>query len=397
MSAAAQPSPSPSLRVPAFVGGVPNHLDFAPSIVFVVLYGLLFIPVISRLCWKQTRIGILWATVPWMMESLSLNVLRALVARSNVVPGSAEWIDNLNGADTYCQVAFSIGYIAMATDCCLLFRCLLVNTTLEDRERGSVDKPEERAMYRRYTGWFVMLYWTGSVPGMIAGGFHNTAFIKQKAADMVFALRYVSSIMTLLVMLIFITLLRLARRRIPHIDTRGVDFITTVMAILCFIPVYRLSVMHNTTSSFEPYPPDYKVYPPGNLSNLKDKVCFYIFHTVPEFLTIAILVSADLRRILNTGPWGDYRANDKKGIPVLRRDGLLPMNETGEESPEFRHVDSRDEKSVENEKDLEAGSDSSSRFGSTIERLSYSERLKKAGSRVPGLRPYRWLFKKCRG
>lgn len=51
---------------------------------------------------------------------------------------------------------------------------------------------------------------------------------------------------------------------------------------------------------------------PGSLNSPIAKVLFYIFHTVPDFLAAAILLSINVRERFSTGMWGDRSKDDKQ-------------------------------------------------------------------------------------
>ena len=67
--------------------------------------------------------------------------------------------------------------------------------------------------------------------------------------------------------------------------------------------VYRLDVMRFSTTSL-------LSDAPGSLNSIQSKVTFYIFHSAPEFLAAAFLITLDARRIFATGLWGDRRLRD---------------------------------------------------------------------------------------
>ncbi len=51
---------------------------------------------------------------------------------------------------------------------------------------------------------------------------------------------------------------------------------------------------------------------PGSLNSPGSKATFYVFHSAPEYLAIAILISLDARRVFTTRlvHWGDRRVRD---------------------------------------------------------------------------------------
>ena len=68
------------------------------------------------------------------------------------------------------------------------------------------------------------------------------------------------------------------------------------------IGVYRLSVMWiRTTLLSEPSP----------LNTQRSKAAFYIFHVLPEWLAILILLGNNIRKVFGTGFVGDKRPWDE--------------------------------------------------------------------------------------
>ncbi|KAG8925242.1 hypothetical protein FRC02_009812 [Tulasnella sp. 418] len=183
-------SSSDTLRIPAFVGGIPTKADFAPSILFCVLYGLLIIPILYRFFNQKSRVYLflLFGTIPFAIERIVVYGIRASQSHT---PTSANWLDQggSRGKLVYQQISFSLGFFGFATDAVPMLRCLLVNTTLEDEERGSTDKPRPRFWYRRFAEVFGLVYLAASIPGIIAGGRYSKAIRDQSAADRAFQLR----------------------------------------------------------------------------------------------------------------------------------------------------------------------------------------------------------------
>jgi hypothetical protein len=68
--------------------------------------------------------------------------------------------------------------------------------------------------------------------------------------------------------------------------------------------IYRLSVMHNTTTSLTSTSS-------GSQNTPAEKAAFYIFHIIPEWMSVLILLSCNVRDIFGTGMFGDNRARDE--------------------------------------------------------------------------------------
>ena len=69
--------------------------------------------------------------------------------------------------------------------------------------------------------------------------------------------------------------------------------------------IYRITVFSRSTTSFFSTAA-------GAQNAPRDKTAFYVLHAAPEFLSVAILVSLNARRVFGTGPFGDLRTRDPK-------------------------------------------------------------------------------------
>ncbi|KAG8938226.1 hypothetical protein FRC00_000441, partial [Tulasnella sp. 408] len=91
----------------------------------------------------------------------------------------------------------------------------------------------------------------------------------------------------------------------------------------CIVPIYRLIVLHYTTSFLNVLPSTPPLYPTDSLTTTASKATFYIFHALPELILAWTIQTLNLRAVFNTGPFGDWRGSDKKyGIPQLREKGV---------------------------------------------------------------------------
>ena len=50
---------------------------------------------------------------------------------------------------------------------------------------------------------------------------------------------------------------------------------------------------------------------PSSLNTPVAKAMFYVFHMVPEWVTISLLLVMNIREIFDTGPFGDWRHRDE--------------------------------------------------------------------------------------
>jgi hypothetical protein len=69
-------------------------------------------------------------------------------------------------------------------------------------------------------------------------------------------------------------------------------------------PIYRLIVMHSTTSNINS--PDHQ-----SLNTLSDKAAFYVVHLLPEYLVTLMMCAFNVKEICQTGFKGDDRWRDE--------------------------------------------------------------------------------------
>lgn len=181
---------STAVRVPALIGGVPDQTDFAPSILFAVLYFLSLIPHAYHLFNPDTRtITFCIGTVTFSIERIVVWSLRAGQAKVHH-PG-----DVLNrGILVYLQVSYALGFLSFAADAVGMARAVLVNATLEDPSRGSPDEPKKRVQYRRGLDCYNFIYLIATVTGVIAYGKLPSAADSQSVSDDVYNLRWAPSL-----------------------------------------------------------------------------------------------------------------------------------------------------------------------------------------------------------
>ena len=136
---------------PVSVGGVPYPLDFAPSILFAVLYGLMLPVVVFRMVHPRSRNGVLIGTTVFSIEryvviSFSLLATSAGIEAQRLIsipPSVVSYSLRAHaaysartggriseGLETYFQTTYSGGFLSIGQDLMQLFRALLVSSTL---------------------------------------------------------------------------------------------------------------------------------------------------------------------------------------------------------------------------------------------------------------------------
>ncbi|KAG8939603.1 hypothetical protein FRC04_006119 [Tulasnella sp. 424] len=312
-------SDQPQHSIPSLVGGFPTQADFVPSILFAVAYGLSIIPFIIRFMNPNSR------TYTFAIGTLAYSVERVVVWSIRASQSHDHHLGETlsKGRLVYQQVSFALGFIGFGTDCVAFMRAALVNTTLEDPKRGSVDKARARFWSRRAADLAGLVWMISSVPGGVGYSKMPRSFDHPEDADKLFRLRYVSASAALFLFVFYIVVLRYIRNRIEWLDKRAVDCTCGILSLASVVAIYRLTVLHNRTSVLNVLPSTPPLYPPGSLTTTASKATFYIFHALPELIIAWFILSLNLRALFNTGPFGDWRGSDERvGTVRLREKGV---------------------------------------------------------------------------
>lgn len=180
-------SSSDAPRIPSLIGGIPTQVDFAPSILFAILFGLTLVPFIKRHINPNTRT---WTfalgTLSYSLERVAVYGIRASQSHTHY-PGE----ELAKGELIYQQVSFALGFLSLAGDTVNFARAVLVNATLEDPKRGSPDQPRHRFWARRLTDFYGLAYLAAIIPGAIACTNYSASPHNAHKADKVFTLRWV--------------------------------------------------------------------------------------------------------------------------------------------------------------------------------------------------------------
>lgn len=78
------------------------------------------------------------------------------------------------------------------------------------------------------------------------------------------------------------------------------------------VAIYRLAVMHNQTTSLTSLVP-------SSLNTPAAKATFYVFHMLPEWISVALLFGFNIREMFDTGLWGNWRNADETECQKERR------------------------------------------------------------------------------
>ncbi|KAF7340044.1 hypothetical protein MVEN_01922400 [Mycena venus] len=293
------------MSVPVLVGGIVlRDYDLPGAIVFAAAYGLL-VPVFAyRLFDKRSRSVIVIHGIIFTVERPIMFSLRASVAaRPNT-----EW----PGLTKYMQANFALAYLGLAAIVLRLVRVVLVNTTnripASDGEvvksdhhtsAPNVDEPRRRFWFRRWTDFLTVVHLNALVLGIVAtASLYPASDTGQNHAHQ--AMRYASSAIGLVFILLESLTLLWASKTLPRINQRAVRFLLVLTTLLTIPPIYRLVVMRSTT-------PD--IHSPGHQAQNTgaDKAAFYVVHLLPEWIVVFCLCAFNVKDICQTGFTGDNR------------------------------------------------------------------------------------------
>ncbi|KAI0793241.1 hypothetical protein C8Q75DRAFT_713425 [Abortiporus biennis] len=308
---------------PSPVGGVPLPLDYAPSVLFSVLYALLVPVMVYRQARKRSRNVVTIGTMGFAVGQIVVFALRAIQAHSPTRRFSTPWIK-------YMQSTYGAGYISVVADLFALILCVVINASEGNprihlwgeksivsidgvsipsmtfsSESGEVeDRARERRWYRWICGISRILFLVPLLLAIVSGTLYPKAQTDAATAQIVMNTRYASSIVTCC-MLSTLTFLSIYwTLTVRNIVRRPCYMIAFLSILLNVITIYRLIIMHNQTTSLSSTSP-------GSLNSEVSKACFYIFQAAPEWLTAAFLISINIPKRFGTGFLGD-KFNDKK-------------------------------------------------------------------------------------
>ncbi|EGO00252.1 hypothetical protein SERLA73DRAFT_52742 [Serpula lacrymans var. lacrymans S7.3] len=321
---------SSNIAFPSPVGGVPFPSDFAPSVLFAVLYGLL-VPVMAyRVANKKSRTFLLVGSITFSIERIVLFSLRAVQAHSSSRRVSM-------GLTAYMQSTLGLGFIGVAQDITNLLRCLLVNTTLPmdhpDNPSSSSeamaatssgDQPKKRNLYRRLIDVTRLAFLISTIIGIVGNAHYNGVLNNASVSQMVMRLRYASSAVGLIATLFTVAIIVWAMTTIPRVRSGPASLLLLLCALMaspsfldylpnCSSAIYRLAVMYNTTTSLTSTSQ-------GSLNTPAEKAEFYVFHMLNEWVALALVLGLNLKEIFNTGMFGDWRAIDETEAERLKRE-----------------------------------------------------------------------------
>ncbi|KAF9462286.1 hypothetical protein BDZ94DRAFT_1166123 [Collybia nuda] len=316
------------MSFPSPIGGTSFPADFAPSILFAVLYALLVPLMLYRVYDKRSRTTLLIGSVIFGVERVVIFSLRAAQSHNESKRLS-------KGLLTYMQISFGMGFIGIANDLVNIMRILLVNAsygsetyvqspasirkTAQSEDiiprhhsgdfegeppSGTPDHPRQRFWSRRFSDFTNLAFFAATVPGIIANSRFSSVLHNPRVAARTMRLRYVSCGVALFLTSILAVAAFWARVKLARASRRGTLVMFGLTFLLSIIAVYRLAVMFHTTTELGSTAP-------GSLNSPGAKASFYILHVLPEWLATATLFTFNIRRMYGTGLFGDWRYRDE--------------------------------------------------------------------------------------
>ncbi|GJE94920.1 hypothetical protein PsYK624_110960 [Phanerochaete sordida] len=334
-----------SQRFPSPIGGTPMAHDFAPSILFAALYGVLALLGIYRLTQRRTRSVLVFSSLAFVIERVVIWSLRAKQAHT---PAEA----TSRGLTVYWQISFGVGYLAAHERLLAFLRCLAVSTTrgapapapeahelaavpaygaaaspalgkdpVHDApaarrwwcaEKGcgpegpepQVDDAPRRKKYRDIFGLVALVGLAPVIMGPIAGNMYKDAETDASKVPTVRALRYATAAVALLLLQIFHVLCIWLVMTVPRINRHAVALLFVVATILQLIPTYHLVIVGNWTTSLTSTAV-------GSMNTGGEKAAFYVLQALPELVANSVLLIVNSKSMFHTGNWGD-RSKDPK-------------------------------------------------------------------------------------
>ncbi|KAH7908424.1 hypothetical protein BJ138DRAFT_1012834 [Hygrophoropsis aurantiaca] len=338
---------SSTFAFPSPVGGVSLPSDFAPSVVFAVMYGLLMPIFIRRISNSESRAVLSISSIVSTTERIAIFSLRSMQSHDDAKRMQ-------HGLLAYVQATFGVAFIGSAMDVVVLARCLLVNSTkgpiAPDSPRNypsaspfstetppsstfqlvdggvPVDQPRKRRFYRRFTDIWKLIFLTATIPGIIAGLRYPSGITDPATADYIMTLRYVSSGLALLYIIFSAGVVAWIASKIPGTRRSQIIYLFAILACNASTAIYRLAFMYSRTTSLTSTAP-------GSGNTATEKATFYIFHILSDWGACALLLVPNVRQWFNTGLLGDYRSSDpprreprwaeRQELAKARKDGTV--------------------------------------------------------------------------
>ncbi|KAH9911672.1 uncharacterized protein BXZ73DRAFT_82664 [Epithele typhae] len=301
--------PNMTHQIPAPIGGIPLPLDFAPSILFSILYAAVFIVIAWRVYRPDSRCFLLVGSVIGALERVVFFALRAYAAQHEGLRANRE-------LQVYFQTTLAAGFITHAQLVLDLLRSLLAHPRARPSSTPAIatssdielnprsapgtepDYPQLRYYVRQACG----------LPGLVMLG-AVVLGIDGSHAALVRGIWYASAGIALGMLVWIGAVVGWAVCRVPRVPRWPIVWLASMGTLAAIVAIYRLGVLHCST-------------PLGGLESTAscsgntpgEKAEFWIFHVAPEFLIAALLAAVNARQMFGTGLWGDIKGKDPKPV-----------------------------------------------------------------------------------
>jgi len=235
------------------------------------------------------------------------------------------------GMNAYMQSTIAMGFIAICQDVVNLLRTALVNSTLPSSDCNDshlkkaisesstpslitfqvveVDSTEEdrarrRFWYRRLSDLLYVGFLGALVPGITGNSDYGTAVEKPSEKTLVFRLRYASSAVALFFSMALAATAVWAAASVPRFRKSAAYLTLFICTLFSITTIYRLGILWTETTSLISTAP-------GSQNTPGEKAAFYILHIVPEWISVLVLLSCNVRDVFGTGMFGDTRFRDE--------------------------------------------------------------------------------------
>ncbi|KAF7306534.1 hypothetical protein MIND_00444700 [Mycena indigotica] len=309
------------MSIPALVGGFElRQYDLPGAITFAGAYGLVVPVLVYRAVVANSRTAMIFEIIPFAIERCVVFCLRTVAAAK---PG---W--QSAGLSEYFQVTLALEFIALAQILSGMIRTVLVNSTnpppedepeptkltgsplVQDQSSEWIVPPtndsdvQRRRNYRSVAGLQFLLFYLPALILAIVSTRSLYANDQVSKNNLMQRMRYASTALGAVLLIWEVHSLAMAWRRIQNIDRRAVKYLLLLTALLFLPAIYRLCVMWHTTA-------DIAAPTHAALNTRADKVMFYLFHVLPEWLVVTLLSLVNAKQVCNLGLRGDHRSKDE--------------------------------------------------------------------------------------
>ncbi|PCH41915.1 hypothetical protein WOLCODRAFT_49096, partial [Wolfiporia cocos MD-104 SS10] len=301
---------------PSPIGGIPFAIDFAPSILFAVLHGLLAPAILNRWIRRKSRYTSLTGSMFLCLHRIIELAIRALQAHSTKSRVNPMFIVILQTAYTMGSIAYGAGLYTQSlygfnvqsltdhekSDAQSL-RSMYEGDTRHSREAveevDSLDSDEKSGhtawrerLYRRLFYAARIHYHVLNAMAAASGTLYIIAMGHDNPANNYSQHRYVSCAGALLLLQATNAAAIFGYMRFPGIPRASALFLSYMACLLSIPTVYRLLTMTNMTM-------DILSTAPGTLNTPLAKAAFYVFFIAPDWICAVCLMSVYVHEMLS--------------------------------------------------------------------------------------------------